>query len=316
MTAIRSTEELLADPVASMRHWPGLAAVVLATLLWSVGAVVASDLFNRGVSPLELVELRTYITALGLAGLAFWVARSQQQTMRLSTSYRWLLLGFGLAIMVANASLFLAIKHLPVAVAMVLQNLAPAFVIIWILLITRRAPSPPVVVGMVLALVGVVLVVRLPTAPLGDIDLLGVLFGVATALGVAGFSVLGERATKIYGAIRANSIAFAVAAAAWVLIQVPRGVPDLLHHPELFGQVIIVGVFGTLAPFVLFAWGTARLGSEAGALGISLEPIFSAAIAWVWLGQALDALQIAGAAAIIAGIVHIQRRTTAERMYG
>jgi drug/metabolite transporter (DMT)-like permease len=308
VTAARSTEELLPDRAASIQYWAGLTAVVLATLLWSVGAVVASALFRHGVSPLELVELRTYVTALGLAGLASWVTRSQPQARRSIIGHRWLLLGFGLAIAVANTSLFLAIKHLPVAVAMVLQNLAPAFVIAWVLLTTRRAPSARVMIGMVFALTGVALVVQLPIAPLRDIDLLGVLFGLTTALGVAGFSVLGERATKVYGAIRANSMAFAIAAAAWVLVQAPHGAPDLLWHPELFGQVAVVGVLGTLAPFVLFAWGTARLGSEAGALGISLEPIFSAAIAWVWLNQLLSAMQIVGAAMIIAGIVHTQRR--------
>jgi drug/metabolite transporter (DMT)-like permease len=279
-------------------------AVVLATLLWSVGAVVASSLFQHGVSPLELVEFRTFITALGLAG---WVAVSRLPRQPIAGNWRPLL-GFGLSIALANASLFLAIKHLPVAVAMVLQNMAPAFVIVWVLLTTRRAPGVRVLVGIALAMAGVALVVQLPTASLTGIDPLGVLFGLTTALGVAGFSVFGERATKVYGAARANSMAFTVAAAVWLLVQIPQGVPGLALHPEFLGQVVVVGVLGTLAPFVLFAWGSSRLGPTAGAMGISLEPIFSAAIAWVWLGQALSVVQMAGVAAIIGGIGYMQAR--------
>jgi drug/metabolite transporter (DMT)-like permease len=280
-------------------------AVVLATLLWSLGAVVASSLFQDGVAPLELVEFRTFITALGL-GLACWVM-SRRPAVPISANWR-ALFGFGLSVALANASLFLAIKYLPVAVAMVLQNLAPAFVILWTLLATRRAPGVRVVVGLLAALVGVALVVQLPSASLSGISPLGVLFGLTTAVGVAGFSVFGGRATKVYGVTRANAIAFTVAAVVWLLVQIPQGVPELAARPEVFGQVAVVGVLGTLVPFVLFAWGSAHLGATAGALGISLEVIFSAVIAWVWLSEALSLMQITGMAAIIGGIVYIQAR--------
>ncbi len=289
----------------------GLTAVVLAALLWSVGAVVASSLFDRGVSPLELVEFRTYITAFCLGCLTLWSSWRTPKVERTAPPLRegWRsLLGFGLAIGVANASLFLAIKHLPVAVAMVLQNLAPAFVIILVLVTTRRGPSARMLIGMGLALAGVALVVQLPTTPIGEINLLGVVFGISTALAVAAFSIFGERAGRAYGSVRANTAAFVVSATAWMLIQIPQGMPDLLGRPELFWQVAVVGVFGTLAPFLLFAWGTVRLGSEVGALSISLEPVFSAAIAWVWLGEALTVLQMAGVVAIIVGIIHLQGR--------
>jgi drug/metabolite transporter (DMT)-like permease len=215
------------------------------------------------------------------------------------------------AIAVANASLFLAIQHLPVAVAMVLQSLAPAFVISWLALSGRRRPGIRMLIGTAAALVGVALVVQLPTTAPGRINVVGVLFGLATALGVAAFSVLGERATKSYGAIHGNAIAFTVATIFWVMVQAPRGVPELLRQEQLFGQVAVVGVLGTLAPFVLFAWGTARVGPESGSLGISLEPIFSAVIAWIWLGQALGLLQIVGMICIIGGIVYIQHHAPA-----
>lgn len=293
--------------VSRTGHPAALLSVASAALLWSVGAVVASDLFDRGVSPMELVEFRTFITAACLGAVVLWLsrARSDRALPKVAAEWPWLVC-FGLAIGVANASLFFAIDHLPVAVAIVLQNLAPGFVVIWMLISTHRMLSARAASGLVLSLVGVVLVVRLPTTPLGDIDALGVLFGITTAVGVAAFSLLGERTCRIYGSVRANAVAFGVAAACWLLIQAVQGVPELATRPELFADVLVVGLLGTLAPFLLFAWGTARLGSEMGALSISLEPIFAAVLAWIWLGQSLEAMQIVGAVAILWGIIRVR----------
>lgn len=284
-----------------------LIAVSLAALLWSVGAVIAGDLFDRGVSPMELVEFRTFIAAACLGAVVLWMprARSGRASPRIRAGWP-LLVCLGLAIGVANASLFFAIDHLPVAVAIVLQNLAPAFVALWILVSTHRMPSARVAGGLALSLAGVVLVVQLPTTPLGDLNALGVIFGITTALGVAAFSMLGERTSRIYGSVRANAVAFGVAAACWMLIQTVQGVSELAGRPDLYAEVLVVGVLGTFAPFLLFAWGTARLGSETGALSISLEPIFAAALAWIWLGQSLAWMQIIGAIAILLGMVRVQ----------
>jgi drug/metabolite transporter (DMT)-like permease len=301
-----------AAPTSVQPRWAGLAAVVISTVLWSVGAVVISDLFRRGVRPLELIQVRIYVTAIGLGLAMLWLRSSGRPARgeRREAPGGWRpILGLALAVATATTSLVLAIEHLPVAVAIVLQNLAPAFVVGSVLLARRCRPGIPVLAGLALALTGVVLVVRLPTLPLGRIDGLGVLYGVLAAVGVAGLSVAGERATKAYGAVQANALAFSVVGIAWLAIQIPQGVPQLARHPADLALAVAVGIFGTLAPFVLFAWGTAKLGSQAGAINISLEPVFSAIIAWIWLGQSLDIMQIAGMLAVIGGIVYTQRHT-------
>jgi drug/metabolite transporter (DMT)-like permease len=294
-----------AAPSHTPISYAGLTAVVIATALWGFGGTIASWLFSSGVNPVELVQARTVITMVGLFLLVWLTGARRRGAARERLSWP-LLLGFGAAIAVANASLFLAISHLPVAVAMVLQNLAPAFAIGWGLLVTRRLPGLRVLAGLFFALLGVAFVVQLPTTPLGGLDLVGIGFGLATAAGVAAFSVLGARASRRYGAIRANSYAFAVSTMVWLVYQLPQGLPELARSTEHLPGVATVAIFGTLLPFVLFAWGTARVGPEAGAVNISLEPIFSAVLAWTWLGQVLDVTQIAGGIVLIAAILYLQ----------
>jgi drug/metabolite transporter (DMT)-like permease len=285
----------------------GLVAVVVATLLWSLGAVAIASLFRDGVRPLQLVQVRVYITAIGLGAVVLWTQRHDPTGTRLR-DIRWSLI-FGLAVSVAMATAFLllAIEHLPVAVALVLQCFAPVMVMAWTLLSSRRWPRPLAVAGVLLTLGGVALVVQLPTASLKDIDALGLLYGLAAAAGVAGLSVFGGRAAAISGAVRANALAFTLVGIGWILVQIPQGVPALLTEPQYLAWTAAIGVLGTIGPFVLFAWGTARLGPEAGAVDISLEPVFGAVIAWIWLGQSLSAVQTTGLALVVIGVICVER---------
>lgn len=235
------------DPPGRADGRLGLLAVVTATALWGFGGTVASDLFDAGLRPAELVAARTLITLLGLGLLLAVVRRSPGQRRRRPIDWP-LVIAFGLAIAVANACLFLAISHLPVAVAMVLQNLAPAFVVGWLVLLGRARLGVRIVVGLLLALAGVALVVELPTTPLGEVDLLGVGFGVATGAGVAAFSVLGSRATRRYGALRANTYAFVVSSVAWLAYFAPQGIPEIAARQDLLPGVLFVAVLGTLPP--------------------------------------------------------------------
>jgi multidrug transporter EmrE-like cation transporter len=90
------------------------------------------------------------------------------------------------------------------------------------------------------------------------------------------------------------------------------GVPVLVRPRAVapsaaLGGRHLIGVFGTLVPFLLFSWGTARIGAQTGAVSISLEPLFGAVLAWAWLGQRLNAVQLAGAAVLLTAVIHLQR---------
>jgi drug/metabolite transporter (DMT)-like permease len=293
------------------RH--GLAAVVVATVLWSLGAVTIASLFRDGVRPLQLVELRVYITAIGLGVVVWWQRHRGPPVARLRDN-RWPLI-LGLAVSVATSTTFLplAIQHLPVAVALVLQSFAPVIVMAWTLLSSHGWPRALAIAGVLLTLGGVALVVQLPAAGLQHTDALGLLYGLAAAVGVAGLSIFGGRAAAAVGAARANALAFGLVGICWIGVQVPQGVPALATEPRNLIWGVAVGVFGTIGPFVLFAWGTARLGPEAGAVDISLEPVFGAVIAWLWLGQSLTAIQATGVALVVAGVVCVERDASPPR---
>jgi DME family drug/metabolite transporter len=216
--------------------------------------------------------------------------------------------GLAVAIAFVNVTYYVAISRVPVAVALVIQYTAPALIVGWTAVVSRRSPSPEVVAALAVALVGVVLVVDLTPGAIGSIDAFGVVMAIASAGFFSTYIVLAERTGAVYGSNGAMLRAFAVATLLWVVFQVPRGLPhDVLELSNLPG-VLYVGLAGTLAPFLLFAWGVGRVRAERAAIAATLEPVIAAVVAWGWLGQHLSVLQVAGVALVVGAVVTLQSR--------
>ena len=245
------------------------------------------------------------ISAAVLALLpASWAATRPPSSRR--THFRVVLLGLSLAFV--NFAYYTAIDRLAVAVAIVLQYSAPALVVMWASLLRRRLPATEISVALVAALTGVVLVSEVATGDLAELDRLGIAMGLASAILFATYTVLSERLEEIYGPIRTLFRAFSVASLFWIVVIIPRGWPAELFDPSNVWRVLFVGVGGTLMPFVLYVWGIGRVRAERASIAATLEPVLAALFAWIWLQEALSAVQITGGVLVIAAVVFLQAR--------
>jgi drug/metabolite transporter, DME family len=284
----------------------GLLAISLAAALWAVAAVVADSLFQDGVAPFELTEARVVIGMVGLS-LAGGFKRSER---RLHPAK---LIAYGLSIALVTATYYGAIDRLKVAVAIVLQYSAPVLVVAWSVLVRRRRPSNILLIALVAAVIGVVLVSGLLVGGTGDVDPVGVAFGLASAAFFASYTLLSDEAGPVYGPLGAMFRAFAVASAFWVAVQAFAGWPGPLFDPDNALRIAFVGVFGTLMPFLLYVWGIQHVRAERGVIAATLEPVLAALVAWTFLNESLSPIQIAGGALVIGAVVALQRRTREPR---
>jgi DME family drug/metabolite transporter len=293
----------------------GLAAIALAAALWAGAAVVARTLFDDGVEPILVAEARSVVAAGGLL-LAAWAGRlAGPRRPARPTNARWAeVAALGLSIALVNATYYLAIQHLPVAVAIVLQYAAPAMVVAWAALVARRRPGRDVVVALVAALTGVVLVSEVFFAgDPGSLSAFGVAMGLASAVLFATYTVLAERLTATFGPLGAMRRGFLVASVFWIAVQAPQGWPAVLFAGDLVIRVLAIGVLGTLAPFLLYGWGINRVAAERASIAATLEPVLAAAVAWLWLGQALGPAQIAGGLLVLGAVVSLNIRPGRRR---
>jgi drug/metabolite transporter (DMT)-like permease len=279
----------------------GLGAIALAAVLWAAAAVVARDLFDRGIEPLELAEARSVIALVGLA----LIPASRRQPRRRSVGAVVVL---GISIALVNAVYYLAIERLDVAVALVLQYTAPALVVTWIAIMARSMPRPEMLVSVPVTFFGIVLLSGLIGSDIGPINALGIAFGLASAVMFATYTLVSERAGEAYGIFGALLRGFVTATAMWIAFQIPRGWPGELFEPGNILGVLFVGVGGTLAPFILYLWGVQRVRAERAAIAATLEPIAGVILAWIFLSQELSGAQIAGGMLVLGAVVALQLR--------
>lgn len=281
-------------------HTLGLLSVGLAAALWAVSANVARGLFDDGLDPILLTEARAFLAFLSFAALRPW-RRPARGRGSLAT-----IVALGLAIASVNATYYLSIERLEVAVAIVIQYTAPALVVGWIALSTRQRPSPQIVVALTTAILGVMFAAGIGSKDLGSIDGIGVLLAAGSAVLFSTYTLLAERLETNYGPSGAMFRAFAVAAAFWLLFQSTRGWPSELWEPDVLMRVIFVGVAGTFLPFLLYVWGMKKVAAERAVIAATTEPVLAAVVAWIWFGQNLSALQVLGGGLVLAAVVSLQ----------
>lgn len=287
----------------------GFLAVSAAAVLWAFGGTYARKLIDRGASPLEITEARAWIAFLVLG--AFILVRNRTRGRREDREpvATWIVVLFGLSIAAANYFYYSSVASLPVAVAIVIQYTAPGLVVLWMGFAARTPPSRRLVGALVAALIGVALLAELPEVLTGGETSLaakGVAAAIASAFAFASYILTGEHVERAAGPEGALVRGFGVAGVMWIVIQLFRGKPETLLDGSLLPGVILLGIVATVIPFSLFLWGLARIGPSRAGVVSTLEPLSAAVLAYVWLNQSLDAVQIVGAALVVIGIAVVQ----------
>ena len=284
-------------------------AVALAAALWAVAAVTAKSLFEDGVEAFELSQARSYVAFLGLS-LIWRFGPSARRDEGSGSSGRPIapILLLGAAIGLVNAAYYTAIDHLAVAIAIVIQYTAPALVVAWLALRSRRSPGPRILLTVAAALIGVALAAGVRPGELADLDAVGFFAAGCSALLFAAYTLLSESAAAHYGPIGALARAFAASSALWILYQATQGWPHALFAPDNVPRVVYVGVVGTLVPFLLYVWGVRQVAAQKGVIAASLEPPLAALFAWIWLGESLTPIQLGGSALVLIAVASLHYR--------
>ena len=281
-------------------------ACVVAAACWAANAVIAAGAFERGVEPAQLAEARVVVALVPLAAYLLVARRDLLAPPRAAILP---LIGFGVSMVAVNFAYYVAIDRVPVGVAIALQYTAPVLILAATAIFARRSPHATTWIAGGLTLAGAVLVSGALAGGSGEpMDRIGLLAGIGSALSFAGYLVSAELAGK-RGAHPATSllIGFVVATLIWaVVLPLWRWPFELLADPDVAWRVLAVGLVGTLLPFALVVAALRWISSPLAGIATTTEPVLAAALAWIFLGQALTAPQLVGGALVVAGVVLAQ----------
>jgi drug/metabolite transporter (DMT)-like permease len=285
----------------------GYAFVALAAVLWASNGVVAKFLFSHGISPFQLVQLRLTIGAAGLL-VFLWTRRPARLRIARQDIPYFLLLGtFGMALV--NITYMFAISRIQVGAAILLQYLCPIFIAVYSVLFAGERLRPATILTMAGALAGCFLVVGGYSLDMLHMNGAGILSGLASAFFFAWWSIQGEYGMRRYDPWTVLFYAFAVAAVEWNLVHPPLEAFAHLYPARVWGLILYVGIVGTLIPFGLYLEGINRIRATRASITSTLEPIMAGVLAYLFLGEAMEGLQLFGGFMVIAAIILLQIRS-------
>lgn len=282
----------------------GYLYVVFAALLWGISGSAAKFLFNSGVTPFQLVQLRVTITILGLF---LWLLFRNPSLLKIQRKDIVYFAVFGMVGMGGCQFTYLfAISRIQVAAAILLQYLAPGFIALYTVIFTREKLSRTTTLALAGAIGGCYLVVGAYNLDLLAMNLAGIIGGVMSAVTFAWYSIHGEYGMRRYDPWTVLLYAMAFAALLWNILHPPLEAFMHGYTPTEWGWILYIGIFGTLMPFGLYLEGINLIRSTRASITATIEPIIAGIISYIFLGEVLEPLQIAGAVLVIASVIHLQ----------
>lgn len=292
----------------------GYLFALLAALLFGANGSLTKLIVEAGLTPMQLTQFRTLGTAV-IAGVILLLTDRAAFRLRPRQLLTMAILGVG-GVALLQASYAAALQLLPVGIALLLEYTAVLMVALVAFFVFRERVKARIWVAIGLVLVGLAVVAQIWAS---DLDPVGVVLALVAAVTLAFYFLVGERqvgATSplqvAFWTMTAATLFWAMFSGWWELrpstfsapVQVGGALGDL-QLPLLLPLAITV-VVGSFAPFLLSFYALKHLSATAAGITASSEVLFAFVVAWLWLGEQLSVVQIAGAAVVLIGIVLAQ----------
>jgi drug/metabolite transporter (DMT)-like permease len=272
----------------------------LGALLLGAVAIAFAPIFVR-LSELGPSATAFYRLAFALPALWAWALVDGAPTEPLASGDgRWLVIA-GLCFAGDLATWHWAIRFTSVANATLLANLAPIFVTAGAWPMFGERVTPLFTAGMVTALLGMSVLMG-ASAGLSGRHLLGDGLGVVAAVFYAGYmlAVKGLRVRLSTPAIMARS--GAVTCAALLPAALLSGESLVAHDARGWAVLIGLALVAQVGGQSLIAYALAHLGAGFSSVGLLLQPVVAAGLAWVILAEPFGVRQALGGVVVLAGI--------------
>jgi drug/metabolite transporter (DMT)-like permease len=303
-----------------LKNHRGELYIFLGALTFSVNGIVSTVVLEE-LSAFRLAQIRA-ISAFIL--LLIFALIFKRDLLRLSKADIPLAIALGVVgFALVNVGYFLGIERgLPLGLVLVIEFTAPIWVALWIKYVRKGNVGEDMWIAIGLSLLGLVLLTKIWDG--FKFDVLGLVAALGSAFALAGYFLMGEKFGKTRHPMGSTIIGLGVASIFWVLVLPIWNFPTEIFaksldlHGYLAGNqypgwvlLLWVVVMGTIVPYLFVISGLRILSaSKSSVLGM-IEPVLAGALAWVWLNQSWDLIQLLGAFVVLIGIYIADRSKTA-----
>ncbi|MCU1545674.1 MAG: EamA family transporter [Homoserinimonas sp.] len=292
----------------------GYFAAVLAAVLFGANGSITRTLVDSGLTAAQLTLFRVATAAIISAVVLIIGHRQAFRVSRRQLAMFAFLGVFGVAFL--QWTYAVALSLIPVGMTLLIEYTAVLMVAVIAYFLFKEQVKARLWIAICCVLIGLAVVAQVWDS---ELDPLGVLYALAAAVCLTIYFVVGEREV---GKSSPLAVAFWTMSAATLFWLIFGSWWDI--DPTIFSTRVSLGgtlsevvvplwapllwnmVLGSFAPFALSLLALKYLAATAAGVVSSSEVIFAFLVAWLWLGEGLNAVQMVGATVVLGGIVLAQ----------
>ena len=284
----------------------GVIFALLAAVGFSGKAILVKLAYLDHVDAITLLALRMVFAVPFFIAVAVWIQRHHAEPLnRHDKLLIWVLglIGYYLSSLLD----FLGLQYISAGLERLILFLYPTMTVILAAFIYKRPIGRKVFLAMALSYAGIALVFLHDVGiKQGGSVVLGATLVFASTLSYSTYLVGVGHAVQRIGTTRFTAYAMMVASAASLLqffVMRPMSALDL--PLRVYELSIAMAIFSTVLPVFLLSYAIRRIGSGSASLIGSVGPISTIYMAYLFLGESITALQIAGSALVLCGVLII-----------
>lgn len=287
-----------------MLHKPFLCIIVGASLWGTIGWFV-KNLYAFGFTPMEVVTLRVWFTAIILVTYMALIAPKNLK-LHSVTDLKYFV-GTGIfSIIFFNYCMFTAIELSTIPVATALLYTAPAFVTILSFFLFKEPLTRLKMMALAITLFGCCLVVGLTPTSMQDIQFASILFGIGSGFGYALYSIFSKFALNKYTSLTVTTFTFVVAAIAVLPFFPYEEKINLLLNPIVLFYAIGLGLLPTALAYIIYTYGLQYVEASKASILSTTEPVVATLIGILIFQESFSAVQMLGMGCIIGAVILMQ----------
>lgn len=300
-------------PSSTRNAYIGVACVLVGATGFSGKTVIVKLAYQYGVDTMTMLTLRMLFSLPFFVGMALWAGRGGGLARR-----DWLsVIGLGFIGYYLGSYLdFAGLRHISAGLGRLILYLYPTVVLVLSAVFLGQPIRRPHLLSLALSYGGIAVAFN-AEAKLGD-DLklvaLGAALVFASAVAYASYLIAGSRLVQRTGSMRFTAYA-SISASFFVIAHffTTHRVEQLVVPTSFYGLMLVMAVFSTVLPLWLMAEGLKRLGANQVALIACVGPLATILLAHLFVGEPITAVQLAGAALVLGGVMIISLKPQSAR---
>jgi drug/metabolite transporter (DMT)-like permease len=266
------------------------------------------------IDPLVLAQARATFSLMMLLPI-LWLTKPSTLRIRGRDLAQFFILGI-LGLAASNFFYYFAIQKTSVATAIVLQYVAPIWVLLYMLVRKLQHATVQRVLGVVLAVIGCGVAVGLVSARVGfpwlglsgaHFSSIGVLAAEAAAVSFAFYNVYAQHLIQNYNRWTVLLYALLGASVFWQFVNPPWRIAAQHYTSGQWLFLLVFAIASMLVPFSFYFAGLQHLDPTRAVVTACLEPVWAIALTALMLGELVSPMQVVGIVLVLTATILVQR---------